>query len=327
MSTEFAGGEIAPFIPSDANATDAADSGKYDPAFCRGAVRIFTSSSYAEGQPLNARADIWLHCDLWSAGLSTSAYQVIFIWYDGSGTASIRLSYDAIDVLLRCEYWSGSAWVVVGTDINVALDVLQTLDLHCVVNSVSGSIDAYISGTHRLSSGTINLSGITSLKNFRFYGVQVGGTGQWTYVSQCIVRTTSTVGARLGTIVMTGNGANTAWTNDYTNIDEFPYSDADSITSGTATQVETYLGTPVPTFTGYVLKGICVASRTKKSGGAPTQIQQALRSAGTTYFTSTLGLDFGYSGYMGIWETNPATSADFLSSEVPTLEYGQKSIT
>jgi hypothetical protein len=56
-------------------------------------------------------------------------------------------------------------------------------------------------------------------------------------------------------------------------------------------------------------------------------LQLALRSAGTTYFSATKALDFGYGAFGNVWETNPATSAAFLSSEIAALEYGVKSIT
>lgn len=328
MTVYFMAGELAGMTPSDSDVIEVQTSGTYNSSFARCAIQADENANYFTSPSIANLTDVWLHFDIQNTGtaMGSASRQTIFQWFDSGFTQSrIRLDYHNLVLYLR--YWDGSGFVDAGsTTVNI-ISNRQTIDIHVVCNSASGSAKVYIGGTLRIDSGTVDLSSFANLNRIRFHGVNYAG-GQPNNVSQIVVASTSTIGNVLATVVMTGQGAtHTFTTGGFANIDEVALSDADLINSGTANQVELFTGTPVASFTGYVIKAVAVDARAKTSGGAPSQAQLALRSAGTTYFSATKTLDAGYDSIFNVWETNPATSAAFLSSEIAALEYGLKSIT
>lgn len=329
MSILAFGGEMGFFIPSDANAIEQTTQGVYDNGFARCATSAKTSSSYLTSPVVTPQtSEFWLHFDIdQEVPLSDSGFIALVQIYDQTGASRIILNstYSVAGASTwRLNYWDGAAFQAVG-DCIAPSNANQTIDIHVSgINGASGRLDLYMSGTQRIGSSVIDLSGIDDLAQASFGGRGVANTN---WYSQCILANESTIGKKVGTIVMTGNGASTSFAGDYTGIDETVFSDGDEINSATANEVELYTGTPVPSFTGYTIRALAIFARAKKSGSGPAQMQLALRSAGTTYFSSTKALDFGYGAIGAVWETNPATSAAFLSSEISALQYGAKSIT
>jgi hypothetical protein len=322
------GGEMGFFLPSDANVIEktAATGNFYDHSYARCYTSVKGGSSYKDSPAISSQTNFWFHDDIQQTKNTNSTTLVRLIEFlDSGGVAWVRLTGNTSDVW-QMERWDGSAWVSVGSCV-ATWDALQTLDIHIVSSTASGTINLYMSGTARILSGTVNLSGFSGVAKVRTWGV-VRGINCEIGHSQMVLASESTIGMRVGTIVMTGNGANTDFTGDYTGIDEAVYNDGDEINSGTANQVELYTGTPVPSFTGYTIRALAITARAKNSGAAPTKMRFMLRSGGTNYDSgSDITLDVAYGNFCKVWETNPATSAAFLSSEIASLQYGVKSIT
>lgn len=332
MTILFAGGEMGAFIPSDSTVLESTSTSNspFNSSFARCAISIDGSTSYAEGQPSASDTDAWIRFDLMIEAIeASSTYCTHFIWYDDAGIAAIRARYSGSLRLLRIEYSAdGSAWSSAGSDISLDMGLgnRQTISIHAVVNSAAGSINVYVSGTNRLSSGALDLSGIPALDKFRVFGGTISASDFRAWVSQVIMADESTIGMRLRTVPATGAGADTAWTGTYTEIDEAVYSDADFVNSPTADQVELFAqSTTVPT--GYVVQAVVVTARAKKGSSGPANLQLAVRSNGTNYFSSSQALDEGYGAHFNVWETDPATSADWTTSAANAIQFGVKSIT
>lgn len=327
MSILFAGGEMGAFVPATANVNEYTTIGgitAWDASFARCALKIGNDSDYAESADFGTGADLFCHFDMLAHLIGTGSNENHrFRWCDGSGTEVIRLVQIYSGQVLRLDYWNGAAWVSAGS-ITVSMTAArQTIDIHAVVNSASGSIKVYLSGTERIDSGTIDLSGITSLGKVRFYG---GVNTYYSYVSQVIVADESTIGMRLFTVPVTGAGATSSWTGTYTEIDEIIYADADFINSASVNQVSTF-ATTVPSLTGYQTKAIAVTARAKCGASGPQNIEMALRSAGTNYFSSNFALDAGYRAFCNVWNTDPATAGAWAGAAVTAAQPGVKSIT
>lgn len=324
MTVLFMGGEMSAFTPSDSSVVEFTGSGFFNANFCRCAITCPIDTNYAEGLPSASATDIWIHFDLLSPEFPSATATVRFIWYDSSGNERVRIKYaDSSTNIITVEYWTG-AWTSAGT-VNVDISQLQTMDLHVIANSATGTVALYVAGTERLNA-TVDTSSITNLKKFRFYGGNVLGIALSTNFSQVVVSDESTIGQRLFTRYVNGAGATSSWTGAYTDIDEVVYSDADFILSATNNQVSTFSQTG-PVLTGYVPRAVCVSARAKRGASGPQNIRMALRSAGTDYFSgSDIALGAGYTPLQTIWETNPATSADFLASAIDALQPGVKSI-
>jgi hypothetical protein len=328
------GGEMGFFIPSDASSIETtADVGStqpYNSSFARCGSKAHGPAAYLESTAVAAQADLWTHFDIvQSAATPSSTIVKLVEFIDGGGIERVRLtgSYLNTGGTWQMERWTGSAWVSVGNFV-ASSSVLQTIDIHIVSNTASGSIKLYVAGTKRIDSGTVDLSAFSGITKIRCWGVTRGISSDIGY-SQIVLASESTVGMRVGTIVMTGQGNTHSFdTGGFANIDETVYSDADFIQSGTAAQIEQFTGTAVPSFTGYSIRALALTARAKTSGSAPTKMRFSLRSAGTDYLSgSDITLDAGYGAFCAVWETNPATSAAFLSSEIAALQYGVKSVT
>jgi hypothetical protein len=212
--------------------------------------------------------------------------------------------------------------VTAGSAFSLDMTSVQTIDLNAVCNTASGSLTLYVAGSSRVASGTIDLSAITALNKARFYGATISTIGFASYVSQVIMASEPTVGMRLMTLYPSGNGANTAWTGEYTAVDENAYSDADFIYSSTNGQRETYAMTAVGSLTGYAIRAVCVAARAKRGASGPANLQVTVRTASTDYDSSSLALDLGYTANQNIWETNPNTTLTWTAADAAAIQAG-----
>jgi len=251
---------------------------------------------------------------------------------DSGGIARVRLTASWLsagnDGTLQLETSpDGSTWTAHG-NCNAAAGSRQTMDVHIVSNTASGSVDLYLGGTHRVTSGTVDLSGLTGITKARMWGLS-RGIGVNADYSQVIMATETTIGMRVATDYMSGQGStHTFDTGGYANIDEIAYSDADFVQSGTAGQIELFTGTSVFNFSGYSIRALALTARAKTDGTAPTKFRFQLKSGASTYDNGAdLPLDFGYGNFCSVWETNPATGLPFTSTDIAGLQFGLKSVT
>lgn len=333
MTILFAGGEMGAVVPSDSNVNESTSAlggagDSYDSNFARGYLRHTSSVSYSIAALAAAEDDLWVHFEFDQRNASQSAtLRTVCEWLDGSDVAKFRLQTAASSDLWMLHYHNGSTWVDLGTQFTADGDSLQTIDIHFVCNTASGSVNMYLSGTNRLNSGTVDLSSITGIKKMKMYGNTISIDGQNAF-SQIIMATgETTIGKRLMTFYASGVGASDSWTNNYTAIDELVYSDADFIFAESADLVELFAGTTVGSMTGYTVRAVAVTARANTDGTGPANLQLAVRTGSTNYFSSSQALDVAMGAYYAIWETNPNTTIDWTATDISTLQFGVKSIT
>lgn len=318
MTIYFMGSEMGAFIPADSTANDSANFA--DSGFTRGSVFSGTSSAYSESATFAAPDDFWIHGQTGygdgGGGVST------LLECSASGTGVFRLRGNTTSVQMQALI--GGVWTDIGSAVSwSAYNTSQTIDVHIVGNSGTGTAELYLAGTLR-ASATANLSAVTGVTTIRNYGGSIiGGT----FLSQVIVADEPTIGWRLMTFYPSGAGATGDWTGDYTNVDEAIYSDSDFIYSATNGQVELFTGTAAGSLTGYTLRAVGVYARAKRGAAGPANLQLALRVNGTTYPSTSKALGLGYGAYGAVWETNPDTGVDWLNTQLATTQFGVKAIT
>lgn len=311
------GNECDVALPSDSQTfeTTATSAGAYgtlyDPVFCRAAV----SQVGAGCGQIDAGSNLttfWFHM---MYGGNPDGAAAVFL--DASLTQSFSLSH--IDGVLQMYYLSAPAtWTAIGSAVTVTDDVQQEIDIK-VVPGASGSAELYVSGTRR-TSGSASITQFASLR----YAWVTPYHGR-AYSSQYVVGDEPTVGLRVLTGPATGDGADTAGVGSYANINEAVFNDAAFNTFASANQVRTYdIGVDL---TGYEVLAVGVAARAKCGASGPQNIQLALRSAGTNYFSTTKALNNGYSNVFAAWALDPATAAAWTAANAAAINYGTKSIT
>jgi hypothetical protein len=324
MTIVFGGGEMGAFIPSDGATHERTTSNSYNSSFSRCAMEAQGSVSYAESASFAAMDELWVHFTLTNGGgsNSTSSIQAIVLT-NASDTNLFRVKWNRDANTLEMQYWDGAAYQTAGSafSIDVGLAV-HNCDLFVSGDSASGTCSLYIEGTRRAHATGVNLTTVAAITKVRSYGI---GTVSGTAITQVVVSDESTIGGRLFTVPVAGAGSDTAWTGTYLNIDEVVCSDADFINSSVADQVSTFAVT-APTLTGYQVRAVIVTARAKKGGSGPTNLQLALRSGGTNYFSASKALDVGYGAFVEVWEDDPATGSAWVNAAVSSLQPGVKSI-
>lgn len=277
------------------------------------------SGESAETVAWAAQQDVWLHFTLDNDILDSIAGNIDIAYFMNGADAAYKLHRDS-SKNFKVSYLSAPAtYTQVGTNFTLP-DAIGYLDIN-IVTGASGSATVYLDGVERMPTGSASMTYSTDITSVQYLGgglIVVGGV---------VVATEPTIGWRLGRLAPLAAGASTAWTGDYTSIDETTLNEADYIYSGTANQVETFTITLTPTITGYVPRAVAVSARARRGASGPANLQLALRSGSTDYFSSSKSLGLGFSANLNIWETNPDTSADWTSAQLSSLQIGVKSIT
>jgi hypothetical protein len=312
------GGEMGWCVPSDSSVAESSLAAGYDSAFARGSVLVNTNLSYAESIHISAQTDFWFHCECYPTSNVNNLYYLKFVNSADTEVVRLKASGTITSWTIQPQYLLLGTWTNIGTPITINHTERQTYDIH--IDITNGTLNLYLAGTNRISASA-TLSGISDISYVR---TASNNATRW---SQCVMADEPTIGWRLGTIYMTGQGAtHTFTTGGFGNIDELVYSDADFINSDTANQVELFTGTAIPNFSGYVIRAVGVYARARRNTGGPQNIQLALKSGATTYFSSTKSLDFAYGAVGNVWETDPATSVAWVSTAISSLQFGVKSI-
>lgn len=321
MTILFAGGELDGLVPSDSTVVESTVistgswQARWDTQYSRTAIYCPNSATYCETPAFSSATTFWYRGSF-NANQYPGALTLLSFYSGSTEVFRIRITANS----LQMQYLSAaSTWTDIGSAFTFTVLNLQALAVKVV--PATGVAEAYLANTLR-ASGTASggvMSMFSGITKARMWGA---GACFW---SQILCKTTSTIGRNVSVGYATGNGANTAWTGDYTGIDEIVYSDADGISSGTATQVETYTSS-VPTVNGFLVEGVVINARAKCGETGPQNLELCIRTAATNYFSSDHLLTLGYAGYCGIWETDPSTSAAWVTAAAQALEFGVKSI-
>lgn len=250
-------------------------------------------------------------------GAASPVYPVVLA--DASNVSWVRFGLDPGGTQVRLEYYTGTAWVVAGV---ATVAGANFFDIYWLGGSASGRVQLFAANSLVVDSGVVSTSAMQAITHLNLSGANPNQS----LMSEIIGATVPTIGWRLATLYPTGNGANTAWVGDYTAVDEITYSDADFISSASNGDIETYTMSD-PTLSTNLVKGVGVAARAKCDATGPQNLQHVVRVGSTNYPSASHALNVGYDSYVSIWETSPATSTTWTSTEINALEAGVKAIT
>ncbi len=324
MTIYFMGGEMSALIPSDATTTEVTNFGYFNPSFTRCAASSGegaggVATAFIDSPVLALPDEFYVHYDVTrDPTYSNNGNQLVLV----SGATEV-FRVQCTRTALQMQALIAAVWTNVGASVSYSGSTLQTIDLYINGNSATGTAKLYVAGTLRATASSVDLSAVTGITKVRSYCIN-NSTGF--FLSQIVVANEPTIGMRLLTRYPNAAGATTDWTGGYTDVDEIVYDDADFVNSSTDGQVELFTQTG-PAITGYTVRAVAVYARAKKGASGPSNLQLALRSGGTTYFSGSKALDVGYSAYGNIWETNPATAAAWVNTAIDALQPGVKAVT
>lgn len=245
---------------------------------------------------------------------------------------------DAVDVFknpLLFEYWDGAAWVTLPNP--VPENTLAQIDIDFKIDASAGHWIVYSDGQEiNRFTGKTNHNGNT-IDRASFYGSKgtVPGAGVLTRfiaLSQFIMSNSeNTIDMRLATLEIDGEGATSAWTGLFTDVNEQLLDTNTKITSGTSNDVSTYtitnLSANVLASTFLNILSVNVHHYVRDNAGTPGDVQQAVRISATDFFGPTdTSIGAGYALSINRFTTNPNTTNPWALTDIAALEIGAKSI-
>lgn len=327
MSILFAGTSIADFFAagSPAAETNAAKLNSY----CAEGISIISSGDGSSYIDIAGEADFWLADYLQQTSGSGAAATGLAFWNTAYSTTNPLFKITAVSgsSIPDLYYWNGSAHVQF--DSGTAVNALSRWDIHVKVADTGGLFELYRNGVLDADFTSVGadtkLTAATTINRISFGCIGVGTT-VW---SGIIIADEDTRGITLVQRLPNGNGAQTAWTGAYTDVDETGYNDADFITSGVANDVETYTFADLPTeFANSPIAALIISGRMQGSAISPTGIQGVARIGSTNYAEDTeRSLTTTFGPGQVIFAQNPDTASEWTAAAVNAAEFGVKSKT
>lgn len=334
----FAGGRGESFYGISGSAVEGTTVGRFDSAYAdcflvigrsdvvghdlfTETANVLTPTSVVAGEVL------WAH---WEAYISNSPAT------GGGGNIIVLRNSAGVDwVAVRCVtsnsttfgiYYNSTpggtaTWVLTGSTYSFGAG-LFTLDLKFTIGSPH-TVELFLNGSSILT-GSFTDAGLTNIGKVKYSGnEQSSGNG----ISQVMVtRDIPTIGGKVKTARATANGANTAWSGAFTDVNEVVGSDATYAYSTTAGQKESHAMTDVTVPSGMEIKSVFHWMRAKNDGSSPTNIKSLLRSGGVDYSTGNLsGIGLGYASVGARYNTDPGTGINWTQSGWNAIEAGYES--
>ena len=322
------GGEADSYnLPPGHSFAHEATAGRFEANASRNALLI-TSGTSEVILPFNTTlSTFWLHMYLYHEAAPASNTDYI-LFRTAAGTETPYKIIHNTDSTWTIQRFKSGSFSTIGTTASpVLVNAAANIDFEVVRHLTTGVFRIYKDGT-QIFSFTGDTDTDNPVGQMRFQGLTTNT--REANLSQVIVADESTIGWKLATLSPDGNGANTAWTNDFTAVDESTYNSADFIETNALTQTETFTVSNInAAYSTYNVKAVGVSMRASNdSGSAVNDIQAVLRTAGVNYTSANLALTKDGNEYtvQALWQTNPNTTAVWTQSEVNALEAGVRSV-
>ena len=287
---------------------------------------IETSSSFQHLLPSKA-ADFWIGCYLRKSGnANNNGFLTLFDTAYSATQGLFALAQTGSNTgIYRVMYWNGSAWTAVsGETFTLDNGILYRIDFHVKIANAGGVIELYLNGVLTMT-GAINDTRITDTVT-GINKVEFGNFAsslnrcQW---SAMIFADEDTRAMFMAQRLPTGNGANTAWTGAFGDVDETGYSDADFLITTTAGAKETFTHAALPAAwaTGFTVKAVALNYRFSAGQNSGLVTKDLHRIGGVDVVGASLGNLSQYGPAQRLLAQNPATSAAWTMAEAAS-EFG-----
>ena len=284
-------------------------------------------------------SELWTHFSLNSDQSSNNATaQIVVSWGLSTfgGGEQIRMVSTSTSTAANVYKFQkstngGAAWtdiVTTPTTFSVATKQLNRFDIRIKLHGSAGSIEFYVNEVLRMSYSGALVTQNNSM-DYAFFSSDVGIFCTKCY-SEIIFADASTLGYRLYSLTPTGAGAQSDFTGTFADIDDIVPDVTDFINSDTVGHITLFaLSDLSATYNKYgvvAVSALVNAAITPDSALADLQI--ALRTSATNYFTSNLGVTKNSQTYVKkvILELNPVTSVPWSYTEINALQLGVKAV-
>ncbi len=316
MARYFAGNTLAAFSRTLITTVEDTTAGWFDSAFVPNGIFVPASGggSLIARYNANATGSSWLHFEHRSNNFPGFA-----TWLELRNSAGVAVFRLQANGNIQAQYWNGSSWVNTGSSFVVG-DVLNRYDLQFTPGT-GGSFAFYTAGTLVGSGSGHTVSGVTAdVREARFAAWGANGI-----FSQVLAADFDTRDSRYRMPTINANGALTDGTGGFGDISETVLDDSTSIKLTAAAQRKSFTKTSITVPAGYRIGATSINARARVSGSI-TNGQAFVRVSSTNYDSANLGFNAGFEPRGNMWETNPATAADWTQSEFNAAEIGVEAV-
>ncbi len=311
--------------------------GAFDTNFSRSALQVrSTVSTYSVGVGATV-SDLWTHFTLNTdqAANNTTA-QLVVSWGLTTGGEQIRMISTSTSTVVNNYRFQrstngGSSWIDIvtsPTSFAVTTRQLNRFDIRIRLHGTTGVLEFYVNEVLRMSySGALTTQ--NDSMDYVFFSSDVCNGCTKCY-SEIVFADASTLGYRLYSLTPTGPGVQSDFSGTYLDIDDVAPDPLDFINSDTVGHVTLFalsdLATAFNRYGVVAVSAIVNAAITPDSAIADLQI--ALRSGSTNYFTENLGVPKDSQTFVRkvILETNPVTSNPWSFTEINALQLGVRAV-
>ena len=330
MAVIFTGSELDSFELVGTGQRTTTTAALFDSDFCRSAME-HGGGAISNGlkKTFTPASEYWIHCNV-AFELIGSSMDLSFIHAEDFAAGVTIFKMEGNNGTFFGNYWNGASFTAMSNSWTPTADTVYKIDIHINIHDTTGRFAIYIDDVlHEEFTGDTLLYTTPAMDGILLRGATTTlNYAQSSSFSEVIVADESTVGWRVATIVPTGAGATGAWTGLWSDVDEVTIDDTDWLESNTNAQVETMVASNLSVAAAAMdVQALAVVARARKGGSGIQQIQMALRTNATDYYSSTLALDPGFIPIDNLWLTNPDTAAQWTPAEIDAIEIGVKSIT
>jgi hypothetical protein len=283
-----------------------------------------------------ARASGWAHFRLrprggstgqqdgYQAALRDGAGNIVFgLWQaQASGTLVFRWHGNTAD--------DATAVVVSGTPDETHV---REFDFFWIMHGTVGILRGYLDGvlTFSVSGNTVVGGGQANIASLRFAATGADDSTAEihnTHVSQMLVSTRPTVGAKVWTLPITGAGDLDDWTGDPALLAGTGFAgDSDVLVAASAGDDATFeVASLAEVPTGHEIVGLAFSFSARTLNGGITQLRPLMRLSSTTYTGTLIGVSGSWAQYAARWQANPATGARWTIATVEAAQPGVEAV-
>lgn len=310
------GGGTDSFDPQDNGCNEDTTGGTYEAAVSDCSIAMSVGSAGMKTPVWPVASEFWAH-GVFFPGSGGNGNQVLF--FDGATVVAQLVSSGALTWTLQ----TLQAGVMTTVGSFTLVSAILNYYAFRIVAGASGIAEGYLAGTLIYRQTGLNHAGFSGVTQTQYLGAIGGFTTRW---SQIIHDTIPHVGRKLRTVrIDTASVINTGWSGAVGNINEIVLNDATNVTSSAPGDIGTYYKNGF-SFGAYNVVALMVNARAQKTSGSSTNLQLAVRTNGTNYFTASIALDFGMQACCASWTQNPFSAAAWDPTTAASAELGMKSI-
>lgn len=317
MARFYAGNKLASFYRTNTAIVEGTTAGHFDNTCVANSIDLLAGSAeYIQTLPFIDAAStttLWHKGHFWNPGLGVSVPLIQFL--NAGGTVIARLQTNGSGVP-QFQYWNGSAYVDLGATLPLTNFTLSQIDIKLTCGA-GGTIDIFKAGTNIVSASGMNaaVDSITAVRLFSASGL--GSQGSWSHI---IGQDADTRNFKMLQAAINGNGADTAGTGAYTDVNETPLNEGTAIVLPAVGNAKSFTKAALTVPNGFSIDSAWCNGRARVSGGVVTDGKLGFRSSGADYVSAGKVFSGAYEPRGHYTTTDPATSAAWTETSYNAAE-------